>query len=223
MAPLIESMPRPRPPHLHREPLKRGEARWYVRVGHGPRIRIRERYGTPEFEEAYVAALRGEGSRRSIQLVSENDNGAINAVAKTFGRFADKANVAIEAVHHTRKLGGAAATIEDSRGASAWVSAARDVRVLNRMTKEEGEKAGIDAGKERLYFRADSDGNLAPASATGWFSLISVALGNSSHTGMDDQDYVGVVIPWDWPDAFADVTVADLKGGAGGSRRRPLA
>ena len=46
MAPLIESMPRPRPPHLHREPLKRGEARWYVRVGHGPRIRIRQRYGT---------------------------------------------------------------------------------------------------------------------------------------------------------------------------------
>jgi integrase len=63
MAPLIESMPRPRPPHLHREPLKRGEARWYVRVGHGPRTRIRERYGTPEFEEAYLAALRGEGAR----------------------------------------------------------------------------------------------------------------------------------------------------------------
>ena len=111
----------------------------------------------------------------SIHLVSENDNGAINAVAKTFGRIADKANVAIEAVHHTRKLGGAAATIEDSRGASAWVSAARDVRVLNRMSKEEGERAGVDDGKERLYFRADGDGNLAPASATEWFRLIGGA------------------------------------------------
>jgi RecA-family ATPase len=98
--------------------------------------------------------------------VSENDNMAIDGVAKTFGRIAGKANIAIEAVHHTRKLGGAAATIEDSRGASAWVSAARDVRVLNRMTRDEGAKAGIEDGKERLYFRADTDGNLAPAAAT---------------------------------------------------------
>ena len=60
MATVIGSMPRPRPPHLHREPLKRGEARWYVRIGHGPRTRIRERYGTPEFDAAYQAALRGE-------------------------------------------------------------------------------------------------------------------------------------------------------------------
>ena len=80
----------------------------------------------------------------SVHRVSENDNMMIDAVAKTFGRIAGRANVAIEAVHHTRKLGGAAATIEDSRGASAWVSAARDVRVLNRMTKEEGAKAGIE-------------------------------------------------------------------------------
>ena len=60
MAAVIASMPRPRPPHLHREPLKRAEARWYVRIGHGPRTRIRERYGTPEFDAAYQAALRGE-------------------------------------------------------------------------------------------------------------------------------------------------------------------
>lgn len=96
----------------------------------------------------------------AIHRVSENDNMAIHAVAKTFGRIAGKANVAIEAVHHTRKLGGAAATMEDTRGASAWVSAARDVRVLNRMTKDEGAKAGVEDGSERLYFRADGDGNL---------------------------------------------------------------
>jgi hypothetical protein len=147
----------------------------------------------------------------SIHLVSENDNGAINAVAKTFGRIADKANVAIEAVHHTRKLGGAAATIEDSRGASAWVSAARDVRVLNRMTKEEGEKAGKEPGKERQYFRADTDGNLSPASATEWFCLKSQGLGNGGEGAVDDQDYVGVATPWQWPDAFDDVTVSHLR------------
>jgi hypothetical protein len=147
----------------------------------------------------------------SVHRVSENDNPAIDAVAKTFGRIAGNANVAIEAIHHTRKLGGAAATIEDSRGASAWTSAARDVRVLNRMSRDEGAKAGIDDGKERLYFRADTDGNLAPSSATEWFHLASQGLGNGSGGHPDDQDYVGVATTWKWPDAFEGVTVSDLR------------
>ena len=33
---------------------------WYVRLGHGPRIRIRAAYGTPEFDTEYQAALAGE-------------------------------------------------------------------------------------------------------------------------------------------------------------------
>jgi AAA domain len=147
----------------------------------------------------------------SVHRVSENDNMMIDAVAKTFGRIAGRANVAIEAISHTRKLGGAAATIEDSRGASAWTSAARDVRVLNRMTKDEGAKAGIEDGKERLYFRADTDGNLAPSSATEWFHLASQGLGNGSGGHVDDQDYVGVAIPWKWPDTFEGVAVTDLR------------
>ena len=147
----------------------------------------------------------------SIHRVSENDNMAIDAVAKAFGRIAGKANVAIEAVHHTRKLGGQEATIQDSRGASAWTSAARDVRILNRMSKDEGAKAGVEDGKERLYFRADADGNLSPASATEWFNLASIGLGNGSGGPVDDQDYVGVATRWAWPDAFENVTVADLR------------
>lgn len=52
-------MPRPRPPHLHRETSRHGKTVWYVREGKGPRIRIKAVYGTPEFEEAYQAALKG--------------------------------------------------------------------------------------------------------------------------------------------------------------------
>jgi integrase len=33
---------------------------WYVRVGKGPRVRIQEPYGTPEFMAAYHAAMAGE-------------------------------------------------------------------------------------------------------------------------------------------------------------------
>src|SRR6202165_3014127 len=56
-------MPRPRPPHLHREANRHGTVVWYVRVGKGPRIRIRAAYGTPEFEDAYQSAVRGERPR----------------------------------------------------------------------------------------------------------------------------------------------------------------
>jgi AAA domain len=151
----------------------------------------------------------------SIHRVSENDNVAIDAVFKTLGRIAGKADIAVEAVHHTRKLGGAAATIEDARGASAQTAAARNVQILNRMTKDEAARAGIEDGEERFYFRSDSDGNLSPPSATEWFHLKSVGLGNGSGGLVDDQDYVGVVIPWKWPNAFEGVTVTDLR------RRRP--
>ena len=55
-----EAMPRPRPPHLIREVSRHGKATWVVRVGHGPRTRLRATYGTPEFEAAYPAAIKGE-------------------------------------------------------------------------------------------------------------------------------------------------------------------
>jgi integrase len=52
-------MPRPRKPHLHRERTRHGNFSWYVRKDHGPRIRLREVYGTPEFDAEYSAALKG--------------------------------------------------------------------------------------------------------------------------------------------------------------------
>jgi integrase len=57
---LISDMPRPRPPHLHRERTRHGALVWYVRVGKGPRIRINEEFGTGAFGAAYQAALNGE-------------------------------------------------------------------------------------------------------------------------------------------------------------------
>jgi integrase len=38
---------------------RHGRAVWYVRIGKGPRIRLRHEYGTPEFMEAYQAAISG--------------------------------------------------------------------------------------------------------------------------------------------------------------------
>jgi integrase len=52
-------MPRKLPPHLQHERTRHGRGAWYFRRGHGPRIRIRAEFGTPEFEAEYSAALDG--------------------------------------------------------------------------------------------------------------------------------------------------------------------
>src|SRR4051812_32403945 len=52
----MDPMPRPRPPHLHRETTRHGKGVWYVRVDKGRRIRLRADYGTPDFEAEYQAA-----------------------------------------------------------------------------------------------------------------------------------------------------------------------
>ena len=138
----------------------------------------------------------------SSHSIPENDNGAIDALAKAWGRVAERTNTAIELVHHVRKLAGTEANAESARGAVALVAAARSCRVINRMTKDEAERAGLDSN--RGYFRVvDDKCNLAaePANAD-WYHLESVALENG--------DYVGVVEPWEWPNALDDIRVADL-------------
>lgn len=59
----MSAMPRPRPPNLHRETNRHGMTVWYVRVGKGPRIRIKAAYGSPEFDNAYRVALSGDRPR----------------------------------------------------------------------------------------------------------------------------------------------------------------
>ncbi|MFZ2077459.1 MAG: integrase, partial [Xanthobacteraceae bacterium] len=50
-------MPRPRPPYLQRHRTQHGRIVWYVRIGRGPRTRIKAAFGSPEFDAEYQAAL----------------------------------------------------------------------------------------------------------------------------------------------------------------------
>lgn len=65
----MTDMPRPRPPHLHRQVTRHGRVTWYVRFGHGPKIRVRGDYGTPEFDAAYSEALTGGKPKPAINAV----------------------------------------------------------------------------------------------------------------------------------------------------------
>jgi integrase len=64
-------MPRPKLPHLQRERTRHGKMVWYVRNGHGARIRLNGAYGTPEFLSQYRAALDGEMPGRTISTTSK--------------------------------------------------------------------------------------------------------------------------------------------------------
>jgi len=130
----------------------------------------------------------------SSHRVTENDNNAIDAVAKTWARIADATNCAIELVHHVRKTGGFEITVEDGRGAVALLGAVRSARVLNPMGKEEAEKFGVE--NHRLCFRASNGkANLVPPpESADWYSLVSIDLGNA--TPDYPGDHVGVVTTW---------------------------
>ena len=139
----------------------------------------------------------------SCHEVAENDNAAIERVVTTWAEIADATNCAIELVHHTRKTNGAEASVEDGRGASSFLDKMRAARVINPMTKDEAGKAGV--GNHKSYFRieAGKESMSAPSEKAHWRRLESFSLANG--------DNVGVVVPWSWPDAFAGVTVADLR------------
>lgn len=189
--------------------------RLFVNSGRESPLRIAalDKQGSARILRPVVDAFSAEMAALAIDVASidpfvsshqipENDNNGMDLVTKEWGSVADRANAAIGLIHHTRKMGGEETTADSARGGKAIVDAAREARVLNRMSKEDAAKAGID--NHRLYFRAYSDkANMAPpADHSDWFKLESVALGNG--------DEVGVVVPWSWPDPFESITQQDV-------------
>jgi hypothetical protein len=144
----------------------------------------------------------------SSHRVTENDNNAIDLVAKRWGKIAEATNTAVELVHHTRKTNGNETTVEDGRGAVSLLNAARSARVLNAMSKDDRERAGVKSGE--AYFRVENGkANLAPpAEGAEWYQVASVDLGNASE--YEPSDNVGAVRCWTWPDPFDGVSAADL-------------
>ena len=139
----------------------------------------------------------------SSHEVSENDNRAIDAVVKAWGRLADECNCSINLVHHVRKGNGAEANADSARGAKALVDAARSVQVFNRMSPDEASLAGIAEDQRGFYFRVQNDkANLAPPDKAAWYRMNNVSL--------DNGDQVGVACPWKWPELFEGISTAHL-------------
>lgn len=152
--------------------------------------------------------------------VVENDNPAIELVASAWAEIADVTGCAIELVHHARKTNGSEVTVDDSRGGSALLAKARSARTLNAMTEDEAKRTGVE-NRRSLFRVTNGKANLIkPPETSDWRQMVSVPLPNG--------DGVGVVDRWQWPDAFQDVSAADLRAvqeaiGAGRYRASPQA
>lgn len=160
-------------------------------------------------KDALIAAIRNRGIDVliidpfvSCHEVPENNNNAIDKVAKTYMKIAKETGCAIVLVHHTRKNFGRAVDIEDARGAGSLKDAVRAARALNVMTEDEAANAGVENRFLHVCI-ADGKANYAPrAGKATWLRLASVVLANG--------DDVGVPELWQWPDAFAGMTTAHL-------------
>ena len=130
---------------------------------------------------------------------SAETNEIFKEIARRLSMLADRCNLSVEIVHHTRKLNGMGANDADAvRGGSALIAAVRSARLLNGMSAEEATKAGLETHTN--HFRIDDvKNNLSKPSETAtWFERISVEL--------DNTDSVAVIVPWQYPDAFSGIT-----------------
>ncbi|MHA3913865.1 AAA family ATPase [Halovulum sp. GXIMD14793] len=134
---------------------------------------------------------------------SPETNEVMRILGGRLRRMASRCQLAIGLIHHTRKMQpGVKASIDDMRGGSALRGTARFNRLLVPMSEAEAVKAGLN--DHRAYFQVgDIEGNLAPPSSdyARWYEKKSIIAPNG--------ESVGVIVPWQWPDAFDGISARD--------------
>jgi hypothetical protein len=153
-----------------------------------------------------IATLKAEGidvlmidPLVSFHRVRERENEDMDAVIKDgLGEVAAAAKIAIGLSHHTGKLkfGQTENAVEDSRGASATIWAARISRVINSMSAADATQLGIATRDRRFYLRVEGGkANPVPPEKATWVKLEVEHLPNG--------DEVAVVASWCPPDPLA--------------------
>lgn len=121
----------------------------------------------------------------SCHMVPENDNGAIDAVVKAWGRIADRANVSIQLVHHTRKeADGGRVSIDSVRGGKAFADATRNARLLEPMTESVAGNYGVLNPQSHFGVLTGKESMAPQTNNTDWYEMVSVELGNGDSVGV---------------------------------------
>ena len=150
----------------------------------------------------------------AMHTLPENSNEAANLLMGALREIAQRADVAIILVHHTGKVAGAdmaAAGAAASRGATAFVDAARVTRELAPMTTKEAKSFLISEDERRRYVRiANGKANLTPTAGADWFRLVGVPLGNGSKE-YPNGDNVQTVERWTPPTVAVRGALSDAE------------
>ncbi len=136
----------------------------------------------------------------------ENSNGAMNAVCAAFRGMAQRLNIAVVLVHHTRKGAGTAAPgdADVARGGSSIIGAVRTALTLSTMSEADAQSFGLptDRANRSNYIRLDdAKANYSAIGDARWFEKVAYDLDNGEH--------VPAAVPWT-PPAAKTASVADL-------------
>ncbi|MEP3225640.1 MAG: AAA family ATPase [Parasphingorhabdus sp.] len=138
----------------------------------------------------------------SSHQINENDNTRIDAVAKRWKRLAAETNCAVVLVHHSSKTRGGDSSVEDARGASALIDAARIGIAMNKVSAADAERHCIPAEDAKAIVRIDmGKANKSAGAGSKYMRFQSVSLGNGLV-----PDCIGVLEPYALPDALTDIT-----------------
>lgn len=150
--------------------------------------------------------------------VDENDNTGIDDVLWAWRRIAKAANIAVHLVHHTRKTNGRTVSIDDVRGASSIIGAARWVRLMRPITSAEAEGLPSSEIRDKVCV-IDAKLNRGRPQSPRWFQKFGVRLGNGVSGGnVDLGDEVGCIKYTEPPVSAADVDRAEAAQGAAKER-----
>jgi hypothetical protein len=147
----------------------------------------------------------------TMHSVSENDNTMIDGVMGILRDLADSTKTALELAHHFRKMNGDEASIDAVRGAGAIVGAARSVRIVSSMSKEDAQKCAIDEEQRGFYswLQNGKANMLPPTHKRRWLRMHSVSLGNAREPY--EADEIGVVTAWEPPQLEVALSGAEFR------------
>jgi hypothetical protein len=143
----------------------------------------------------------------SFHRVGESSNADMDVVFKeAFGAVAERADCAVEILHHTGKPkpGQIESTVDDGRGASAIIWAARSARVMNFMTPDDANRFGVDERERRLHISiVNGKINAGASGGASWIKLVPKNLPRG--------DEVVCASLWTPPDPFVGLTTRDME------------
>jgi hypothetical protein len=129
-------------------------------------------------------------------------------IKEGLGGIASKTNSAGELFHQPGKPKlGAETTVDDARGASAFLWAVRSARTFNFMPPDEASKLGISEGDRRRHVRiANGKANAGPVGKAEWIKIELEILPNG--------DEIACPSRWKPPNPFDGVSTTDMETGA---------